>query len=147
MRPFSAVAAAMMLVAPLPAQAEATAAQTPITKTAEEIAWVDCPPPAPAGAQCAFLAGDRTQPGLFSYRIKMPDNYRMFVHVHPTAEQVVVLKGEYHAGFGDKIDPGAARTLPAGSFMMIPAGLPHYAWTKGETIVQVYAQGPWAMKK
>jgi hypothetical protein len=29
--------------------------------------------------------------------------------------------------------------------MVMPKGEPHYAWTTGETIVQVHAIGPWGL--
>jgi mannose-6-phosphate isomerase-like protein (cupin superfamily) len=133
------------LLATVPAASNAVTA--PIIQTPEQITWQACPPAAPPGAQCAFLAGDRNQPGLFSYRIKLPDNYQMFPHVHLSDEQVIVLQGEYHAGFGDHVDRERAHVLTPGSFMLIPAGMPHYAWSKGETILQVYALGPWALKR
>ncbi len=67
-------------------------------------------------------------------------------HVHPTTEQVVVLEGIYFAGFGDTVDKRKAVALPAGSFLLIPAGEPHFAWTEGPVVVQVYAEGPWGMR-
>jgi len=32
--------------------------------------------------------------------------------------------------------------LPAGSFMVMPAGTRHYAWTKEETVIQIHGVGP-----
>jgi len=32
--------------------------------------------------------------------------------------------------------------LPAGSFVHLPAGTPHYAWAEGETVVQINGMGP-----
>ena len=45
---------------------------------------------------------------------------------------------------GEKLDEAAAKELPAGSFVM-PAKQPHFAITKGETIVQLHGMGPWAI--
>jgi hypothetical protein len=46
-------------------------------------------------------------------------------------------------GLGDKLDTSAGRVMTAGSFMVMPKGTHHFAWTKGETIVQIYGIGPW----
>jgi len=46
---------------------------------------------------------------------------------------------------GEKLDEAAAKELPAGSFVVMPAKQPHFAITKGETIVQLHGMGPWAI--
>lgn len=66
-------------------------------------------------------------------------------HKHPTAEQVIVLEGVYHLGFGDVLDRKNGIALPAGSFFVMPAGTAHYAWTESPAVVQVYGEGPWGM--
>jgi hypothetical protein len=33
----------------------------------------------------------------------------------------------------------------AGAFGFWPAGMKHFAWTKGETIIQVHGVGPWGI--
>jgi hypothetical protein len=33
--------------------------------------------------------------------------------------------------------------MPAGSFVMIPAGDRHYAWCDQETVIQLHGIGPW----
>ena len=48
-------------------------------------------------------------------------------------------------GTGETLDKGRGHPLPAGGFMVMPAGERHFAWATGETIVQVYAIGPWAI--
>ena len=35
--------------------------------------------------------------------------------------------------------------LPEGSFVRIPAGEPHFAWTDRETVVQLNSTGPWTI--
>jgi hypothetical protein len=35
--------------------------------------------------------------------------------------------------------------MPAGSFMVMPKGSPHFASARGETVVQVHAIGPWGL--
>jgi hypothetical protein len=48
-------------------------------------------------------------------------------------------------GVGDRFDAGATRPMTAGSFMVMPQGAHHYGWMKGETVVHVYAIGPWGI--
>ncbi|QLH41446.1 MAG: hypothetical protein HWD59_01050 [Coxiellaceae bacterium] len=33
--------------------------------------------------------------------------------------------------------------LVAGSFVAIPAGVPHFGWTNEETVLQITGVGPW----
>src|SRR5919201_4393577 len=108
--------------------------------------WGDPPPVLPRGAQFAVVEGDPKAPGqLVSFRLKMPDGYRIPPHFHPADEHVVVLQGTFNMGMGDKLDKNASTALEAGSFVVMPKGQHHFAWAKGETIVQVYAIGPWGL--
>ncbi len=117
-----------------------------IMLTPEEIKWGACPAAVPPGAQCAVIEGDMKAANvLFAYRLKMPDNYKIPPHFHPVDEHLVVISGVFNMGMGDKLDMGATRSMPAGSFIVMPKGTHHFAWTKGETIVQVYAIGPWGL--
>ena len=72
----------------------------------------------------------------------MPDGYKIPPHWHPTDERIVVLQGTLGMGMGEKFDAGAGRELPAGSYAVMPAGARHFAWAKGETVIQVSAVGP-----
>jgi hypothetical protein len=46
------------------------------------------------------------------------------------------------AGKGDKFNAEASESLPAGSFVRMPKEMRHFAWAKGETIIQVHGIGP-----
>ena len=117
-----------------------------IMVTPADIKWGECPAAIPPGAQCAVVEGDpKAADALFAYRIKCPDGYRIAPHFHPADEHLVVLSGVFNMGLGSKFDEGAGRAMPTGSFMVMPKGAHHFAWTKGETIVQVYAIGPWGL--
>jgi quercetin dioxygenase-like cupin family protein len=108
----------------------------------DDIKWGPAPPAIPAGAQIAVLSGDPGKAELYVLRLKLPDGYKLPPHWHPTDENVTVLKGTFVAGKGDKVDADAARELPAGSFACMPKGMNHFAWCKGETILQVHGVGP-----
>jgi len=79
----------------------------------------------------------------FTYRLKLPDGYRVPPHTHPADAHLTVIAGTLNIGFGDKLDVKATKPMPAGSFIVIPRGAHHYYWTRGETIVQSQGIGPW----
>lgn len=114
-----------------------------IMVTPEQMKWGPAPPALPAGAQAAVIEGDPSKAGsAFAVRLKFPDGYRVPPHWHPTDEKVIVLQGTLGMGLGDKFDPAAGHELPAGSYAVMPTGVRHYAWAKGETVIQVSATGP-----
>jgi len=92
----------------------------------------------------AVLKGDPTGDGPFVTRAKMPDGYRIMPHTHPKDERVTVLSGTLHMGVGETFDEKSARAMPAGSYGRTAAGERHFAYTNGETVIQVHGTGPWA---
>ena len=111
--------------------------------TPSEAQWQPAGPPLPPGAQVAVLDGDSSQSGAqYSIGIKMPNGYRIPPHWHPMDASVVVVKGTFVMGLGDKFDQGQGHELTAGSFMRVSKGVRHFEWTKGETIIYVYGAGP-----
>jgi quercetin dioxygenase-like cupin family protein len=110
--------------------------------TPDKIKWGPPPPSLPPGAEVAVLAGDPTKKGMFVIRAKFPDGYKVPPHWHPTDENVTVIKGLFHIGRGEKFDADNTQELPAGSYMRMPRTMRHFAWAKGETIIQVHGEGP-----
>jgi quercetin dioxygenase-like cupin family protein len=108
----------------------------------DDINWGPAPPSLPAGAQIAVLSGDPGKAGSYVLRAKLPDGYKIPPHWHPTDENVTVLKGTFVAGKGEKFDADAGHDLAAGSFVCMPKGMRHFAWCKGETILQIHGVGP-----
>lgn len=74
-------------------------------------------------------------------RLKFPAGFVVPPHRHSKDEFVTVLAGGFAVGAGEKLDPNA-KPLPAGSFVHLPAGMPHFASAVGETIVQINGMGP-----
>jgi len=108
-----------------------------------DLKWGPAPPALPAGAQIAVLSGNPSKAGEpFTFRLKTPDGYKVMPHWHPTDENVTVLEGTFAMGIGEKFDQAAAREMPAGSFARMPKGVRHYAWSKGEAVIQVHGVGP-----
>ena len=110
--------------------------------TPSEIKWGDAPPMVPKGAKLAVLYGDPNKDGLFVVRAKLPANYRIAAHSHPTDEVVTVLSGTLFVGMGDKLAPASAKAFPAGSLVVAPAKTNHYVLTKQPTVIEVTAMGP-----
>jgi quercetin dioxygenase-like cupin family protein len=108
----------------------------------DDVKWGPAPPALPAGAKAAVLVGDPSKSGPYVVRVKMPDGYKVPPHWHPSEENVTVLQGTLQVGKGDKFDAGATEALPAGSFMRMPKEMRHFAWAKGETMIQVHGIGP-----
>ena len=111
----------------------------------ETLAWGPAPPMLPKGAQITVLSGDPFKDGLYVLRLKLPANYKLPAHNHPTSEYVTVVSGAFHIGMGDKLDQKKGVALHAGGFGEAPAHMNHYAWASEETVVQVHGQGPFAI--
>lgn len=111
----------------------------------KQVKWGAAPPVFPKGAEFAVLAGDPGKQGLFIVRLKLPADYKIPAHTHPTDENITVISGTFHAGMGDKLDAAKGTAFGAGGFAAVPANAGHFAWTTEPTIVQVSAMGPFAM--
>jgi quercetin dioxygenase-like cupin family protein len=108
---------------------------------ADAIKWGPAPPSLPPGAQAAALLGSPAKEGPFVLRLKFPAGFTVPPHRHSKDEFVTVISGGFAVAAGEKLDP-AAKPLPAGSFVHLPAGMPHFAKAVGETIVQINGMGP-----
>jgi quercetin dioxygenase-like cupin family protein len=112
--------------------------------TPDAMKWGDPPPFVPKGSQVAVLYGDPAKEGLFVIQAKLPANYRIPPHSHPTDEVVTVLSGTILVGMGDKLAAGSAKAFPARSVVVAPAGMNHFVLTKQPAVIQVTAMGPLA---
>jgi len=114
--------------------------------TPDQIKWKAGPPSLPPGAKMAVLEGDPTKEGPFTMRLSFPDGYSIPPHLHPGVEHVTVISGTFNLGMGDKFDKSATQAMPAGAFGYWPAGMKHFAWANGQTVVQVHGIGPWGIQ-
>src|SRR4051794_35125555 len=113
--------------------------------TPADLKWRDGPASLPKGAQMVVLEGDPTKAGEFVLRVKMPDGFRILPHTHPKDERVTVLTGTLYLGMGDTFDEKTAKALPAGAYGRTGAGMKHFGYVKGETVLQLHGTGPWAV--
>jgi len=109
------------------------------------IKWGPAPAFFPAGARIAVLAGDPSSAGEFTIRLEFPAGYVIKPHWHPTDEHVTVLSGRFLVGMGDSVDAKQAMVLGPGGFVTAPALAHHYAIAARKTVVQVNADGPFAI--
>jgi quercetin dioxygenase-like cupin family protein len=111
-----------------------------------EMSWGDAPPGLPPGAKMTVLDGDPNKKGSFTVRLQAPDGYKIAPHTHPTAERITVISGSFHLGMGDKFDEAGGREIGPGSFAVLPAGMKHFAWNTGESVIQIQSEGPFQIK-
>jgi quercetin dioxygenase-like cupin family protein len=105
--------------------------------TPEQVRWFT-PPYYNDGRQRAQLFGDSGKGGAWVDRVKIPSGKRVLAHTHPQDELVTVIEGTWYLGTGERFDSAKLKGYPAGSFIVIPAGVPHFVAAKeGSVIVQL----------
>lgn len=114
--------------------------------TADFIKWGPAPPVLPKGAEMSVLSGDPGKSGTVTIRLKLPPNYKIPAHQHPTHEAVTVISGELHFGMGETLEEAKAQTLSQGGFVDLPADMNHFAFSLGGAVVQIASEGPFAIK-
>jgi len=106
--------------------------------------WVEGarPPGFKGGSEVAILQGDPSQQGRpYVIRFRSPPGSQLPPIWASDDESLTVLSGTLCLGVGTKFDETACQDLPAGSFVFLPKGVPHFAINKGD-VVQVHGTGP-----
>lgn len=111
----------------------AQAQEAPPIQVPDQIVWKALAP-AP-GVEVSFMAGGSDKPGLYELRVRMAPDSVIPPHTHPDARYFTILSGDLYAGVGETLDPASTRKLGPGSFMVMPAGVPHYVMTKGGSVI------------
>jgi hypothetical protein len=110
---------------------------------AKGLKWGAAPPALPAGAKMAVVKGDPGKAADFTVRLKVPANYAVPPHHHPTDETVrVVSAGKLSYGMGDKADPANAGSLEKGYHVVMQAGMNHWVSTTEPLEMEVSGMGP-----
>jgi hypothetical protein len=109
------------------------------------IKWKEGPASLSAGAKFAVLEGDPAKEGLFTMRLWLPDGFKIQPHWHTKVEHVTVISGSFNIGMGDKFNQTATQEMPAGTFGFWPPEMRHFAWAKGDTVLQLHGTGPWTI--
>ena len=112
-----------------------------VALTPEQVRWFT-PSYYKDGRQRAQLLGDSSQGGAWVDRVKIPAGGRVLAHTHPNDELVTVIEGTWYLGEGEKFNPTKLKGYQPGSFIIIPAGVPHFVAAKeGDVIVQLSGNG------
>ena len=91
----------------------------------------------------AVLSGDPGKEGAFKVQLKMPADYAVPPHHHPTDEVVRVRSGTLNYGMGDKVDKSNAGQLTdPKTHVTMAAGMNHWVFTTEPTLVEVTGTGP-----
>jgi quercetin dioxygenase-like cupin family protein len=107
-----------------------------------DLAWMDGPPGLPSGVKMAVVSGDPGKSGMFTIQLKMPADYAVPAHSHPTDEVIKVVSGTLHYGMSDKLDTSGAKTLTVGQSATMKATMNHWVHVPVATTLQVSAMGP-----
>ena len=100
----------------------------------KQVRWFT-PPYYNDGRQRAQLFGDSSKGGSWVDRVKIPGGKRVLAHTHPQDELVTVIEGTWYLGAGERFDLAKLKGYPAGSFIVIPAGVPHFVAAKESGVI------------
>ena len=145
MRPLSLVrlstlALALAAFGPTAARAEDPSRADHIIVLPADLKWEDSK--ATPGAKVAVIEGPPNEAVPFTFRVKLPADFKVPAHWHPALEHVTVLSGTYNFGTGDKFDKEKTKALLLGSTVIIRPKTNHFIWTSEETVLQVHGVGP-----
>lgn len=91
------------------------------------------------------LTGDQlsaTDLRVFRYRIAAMDSTKAVYHYHWGTEHVTMWKGTVRIALGFPTDYSKAKAYGPGSFVEIPAGVPHFEWFEGDIEAHIEFLGP-----
>jgi quercetin dioxygenase-like cupin family protein len=100
----------------------------------DQVRWF-IPPYYTDGRQRAQLFDDSGKGGAWVDRVKIPGGARVLAHTHTQDELVTVIEGTWYVGEGAKFDAAKLKGYPAGSFVVIPAGVPHFVAARDGTVI------------
>ena len=135
------LAAAILTAATNPAARGQAAAGGLVVVEEADLKWGDFP--GRPGVKIAMIEGDLKSAGPIMARVKFPTNFRLAPHWHAHIEHATVMSGTMYIGEGDVLDESKARALGPGAAVVIPIGLHHFAFTRGEVVLQQHGIGPW----
>ncbi|MEO7411020.1 MAG: cupin domain-containing protein [Sphingomicrobium sp.] len=110
--------------------------------THHALKWSDGPPSLPSGVKMAVVSGDPGKKGNFTIQLKMPANYAVPPHSHPTDEVLKIVSGKVHYGMSGTMDMAGAKTLVAGQSVKQRAKMNHWVHAPAPATVQVSGTGP-----
>src|SRR5579863_4489628 len=109
--------AALAFAALLPLAAHAQ--QATVVASPAAVKWKAAPAALglPKGTMLAVVYGNPSKAESFATRTKFPAGAKVMPHKHPVDENITVLSGILHIGFGDKFNPKKGIAIRAGGFI------------------------------
>lgn len=93
--------------------------------------------------QQRVLYGNPSEEGLYIIRVRFPAGGTSRPHFHSQDRFVTVIEGTWNAGIDASHDMSNTTPIPAGGFMMHPAGAVHYDGSRGDAVVvEIRGFGP-----
>jgi quercetin dioxygenase-like cupin family protein len=115
--------------------------RTPRVATNTDRDWIR--DPLDPRRSAALLVGNPTRPGPYTVRTRAEAGYAIGAHLHPTEdEHLTVLSGALHWSTGAAGSGAPEHVLPAGGYVVFPAGTPHRLWVTESTVLQMSGIGP-----
>lgn len=112
----------------------------------KDLKWGPGSPTLPRAVQMAVIHGDpKAADRVFTIRLRLPKGTRFMPHFHPADEHVTVISGDFEIGMGEKFNEKELESIPAGGFVGLPAGHPHFARAASDTEIQLHGVGPWKL--
>jgi hypothetical protein len=89
------------------------------------------------------VSGDPAKSGEpFVIRIHAEAGFIIMPHTHLVDENIVVVKGSWALGMGERFNGQALEPMEVGAFGRSPKKMAHFALSKTYTIIQVHGIGP-----
>lgn len=93
-----------------------------------------------------YLVGNPANAEMFVARFKYPAGFLLGPHFHTATVSITVLEGVLAMGMGERVDSTAVTRMGPGSFILLAAGMNHFEWFEGETVVHVQGIGPFTTR-
>jgi hypothetical protein len=97
----------------------------------------------PVDQRFETVSGDPAKSGvLYVIRIHAEAGDIIMPHTHPEDENIVVVKGSWAVGMGDRFNRQQLEPMEVGTYGLVPSKMAHFALSKTDTIIQVHGVGP-----
>ena len=112
------------------------------TQAASELRFVH--DPAHEGYETVVTVGDPSKAGVYAVQTRLPANTSILPHTHGEKWRIgTVLSGTLHYAQGATFDESKLKSLPPGSMIIEPQGVPHFARTGSEPVLlNIVGEGP-----
>ena len=110
--------------------------------TPDTLKWVSTPI-APTNRIAWVIGNAQTAGKVYVLFANYPPGGKSMPHTHPDERIVTVLSGTFYLGSGPTVDESKAKELKAGSVIVVPPNVVHWAFAKdSEVTIQEIGVGP-----